>query len=605
MPTREEMRRDYQRKRVLHKSALMFLYALGIAGAGFIFQDELQDGFEKIQSYASNINFQKQTGSRPVQNRVQNPRPVDETPVRTVEQAGAAQTVSNVQPVQYVQNVSTDLNVSRLQNPPEAVAARNMPAKAAQANSDMSAQTDADTGLSNERALELLNQFFKAMARPSVTVPLRIDSAAGALSREGLATSGLTTVGLKKEGLSNRLSALQQDKAADNELRQQVEMFNRVFPWVKVEQNKADDLVNDDKAQSLTSDSQSSLVQAFEQMDLEYKSGTVQKGCSVSKESCSFVESAQKAGLSKADISFITQELAGDIELGRMKAGDTFEAVTGVDKDKNVRQVVYVALTIQGKKYERYAWTDESGERNLYTPEGIRPTKEIMKFPVEFHKYVSSPFGMRKHPRLGVRRMHKGVDLALPTGTPIKAAADGIVTHAGWGGGYGNYIEIKHKNGYTTRYAHLSKFEKGLKTGNKVYAGQNIAKGGNTGIGTGPHLHFEVRINGTPVNPLLDHRLEGAKKLKTGQMGEFLAFVDAVHMDAADLPSRGFGLKKALANAKAPLPITEDNMMHTSSNHVPSFAKSRESRGLSAALSGKARVPMISFSMKNKRGNGS
>lgn len=210
--------------------------------------------------------------------------------------------------------------------------------------------------------------------------------------------------------------------------------------------------------------------------------------------------------------------------------------------------------------------------------------------------------------------MHKGVDLALPTGTPIKAAADGIVTHAGWGSGYGNYVEIKHKNGYTTRYAHLSKFEKGLKKGVEVYAGQNIAKGGNTGftkdgrrISTGSHLHFEVRINGTPVNPLLDHRLEGPKKLEPAKMGEFLAFVDAVHMDATDLPSRGFGLKKALANAKAPLPITEDNnlLTHASSNDVPSFVKSPDRQGLSKALSGKVRVPMISFPMKNKRGNGS
>lgn len=701
MPTREELRRDYQRKKVVHKSALMFLYALGIAGVGFVFNNELQDGFDKVQAYASNIDFQNhtskgpdvtQTSSSPTttatvtaavaadQNSariatsvqtdvVQTPKASENTSDKiqvsaAVQNSAPSPNQKSAMPVQNSAELTPSVHgsqtlaalaslsgerltseLSQSGQPSHEQQARNnaslgdlMPQDQTEGRQPIQEKTFLNPSVHDKTALEqraregiLYNQTADGqqgqMPAASVTpdasermaqsnaVSQIDDAQALKMFNQLMEAMTRTSAVMPKAGVAGRLAELQENKINHDENNlKQFESVKRTIPWLSIKYDTANRSVQPDDGNVALSDTGQVEQSSFAHMDFETVKGSVKKGASFSSIGNSFAESALEAGLDKENISFITRALAGDVELGDMKPGDTFEVVTSANNGRNAGEVVYVALSVHGKKYERYAWTDENGERNLYTPEGIRPTKEIMKFPVEFHKYVSSPFGMRKHPRLGGRRMHKGVDLALPTGTPIKAAADGIVTHAGWGSGYGNYVEIKHKNGYTTRYAHLSKFEKGLKKGVEVYAGQNIAKGGNTGftkdgrrISTGSHLHFEVRINGTPVNPLLDHRLEGPKKLEPAKMGEFLAFVDAVHMDAADLPSRGFGLKKALANAKVPLPITEDNnlLTHASSNDVPSFVKSPDRKGLSKALSGKVRVPMISFPMKNKRGNGS
>src|SRR5690606_12372603 len=114
---------------------------------------------------------------------------------------------------------------------------------------------------------------------------------------------------------------------------------------------------------------------------------------------------------------------------------------------------------------------------------------------------LSSGFGMRRHPVIGYNKMHKGLDFAAPTGTPIYAAGDGRITVRGRRGGYGNYIRIRHNNGFDTAYAHMKGFKSGLSVGSRVKQGQVIGYVGTTGQSTGPHLHYEVLQNGTQVNP--------------------------------------------------------------------------------------------------------
>ncbi len=120
--------------------------------------------------------------------------------------------------------------------------------------------------------------------------------------------------------------------------------------------------------------------------------------------------------------------------------------------------------------------------------------------PVPRYRRISSPFGWRRHPILGRRMMHNGIDMAAPIGTPVVAAKEGRVIFAGWSGGYGLHVVIRHNNGFTTSYSHLSKSF--VKVGDWVKAGQRIANVGNTGRSTGPHLHFEIRKYGQALDPL-------------------------------------------------------------------------------------------------------
>ena len=135
----------------------------------------------------------------------------------------------------------------------------------------------------------------------------------------------------------------------------------------------------------------------------------------------------------------------------------------------------------------------------FYDINGKSVVKALMKTPINGAR-LSSPFGMRKHPILGFNKMHRGTDFAAPTGTPIMASGSGTVTRARWCGGGGNCVKIRHNSTYQTIYAHMSKFAKGIKEGKKVKQGQIIGYVGSTGMSTGPHLHYEVVVNGKKVN---------------------------------------------------------------------------------------------------------
>ncbi len=161
-------------------------------------------------------------------------------------------------------------------------------------------------------------------------------------------------------------------------------------------------------------------------------------------------------------------------------------------------EILFANLKLSGQDNSLY-YFDKNGSEGHYDKNGKSVKKALMKTPINGAR-LSSPFGMRKHPIDGFNKMHRGTDFAAPMGTPIMASGDGVVKKAGWCGGGGNCIKIKHNSTYQTIYAHMSKFARGIKTGVRVKQGQTIGYVGSTGKSTGPHLHYEVIVNGKKVN---------------------------------------------------------------------------------------------------------
>ena len=158
-------------------------------------------------------------------------------------------------------------------------------------------------------------------------------------------------------------------------------------------------------------------------------------------------------------------------------------------------------FTNSGKQYRAVRYVDPDGGAHYYTPDGRSMHKAFLRAPLEFTR-ISSGFNLaRKHPILNTIRAHKGIDYAAPIGTPVRAAGDGRIAYVGPKGGYGNLVEIDHSRGITTVYGHLSRFAKGLRAGQHVTQGSVIAFVGMTGLATGPHLHYEYRVNGVFKNP--------------------------------------------------------------------------------------------------------
>ena len=172
-----------------------------------------------------------------------------------------------------------------------------------------------------------------------------------------------------------------------------------------------------------------------------------------------------------------------------------------LDEKKEVVEtglILFANLKLSGQDNSLY-YFDEEGSEGHYDKNGKSVKKALMKTPINGAR-LSSPFGMRKHPIDGFNKMHRGTDFAAPMGTPIMASGDGIIKKAGWCGGGGNCVKIRHNSTYQTVYAHMSKFARGIKSGVRVKQGQTIGYVGSTGKSTGPHLHYEVIVNGKRVN---------------------------------------------------------------------------------------------------------
>ena len=186
-----------------------------------------------------------------------------------------------------------------------------------------------------------------------------------------------------------------------------------------------------------------------------------------------------------------------------IRKGDWFEIFYEKfeDNNKKVRdtgKIIYASMFVNGEEINLYNFKFKNDEE-YYDIKGKSITKSLMKTPINGAR-LSSSFGMRKHPILGYNKMHRGTDFAAPSGTPIMASGSGTITRARWCGGGGNCVKIKHNSTYETIYAHMKSFAKGIKEGRKVKQGQIIGYVGSTGMSTGPHLHYEVVVNGKKVN---------------------------------------------------------------------------------------------------------
>ncbi len=187
-----------------------------------------------------------------------------------------------------------------------------------------------------------------------------------------------------------------------------------------------------------------------------------------------------------------------------IRKGDWFEIYYEKFKDDNDKvrdtgKIIYASMYVNGEEINLYNFKFGKDEEEYFDIKGKSITKSLMKTPINGAR-LSSSFGMRKHPILGYNKMHRGTDFAAPSGTPIMASGSGTVTRARWCGGGGNCVKIKHNSTYETIYAHMKSFAKGIKEGKKVKQGQIIGYVGSTGMSTGPHLHYEVIVNGKKVN---------------------------------------------------------------------------------------------------------
>ena len=231
----------------------------------------------------------------------------------------------------------------------------------------------------------------------------------------------------------------------------------------------------------------------------------------------SLYKSAIDTGIPDSIIVEFARIYGFEIDFQRdIRKKDSFQIMYEIFKDENDEMVekgniLFANLNVRGMNYPLYFF-NKKNLRGHYDESGKSIIKTLMKTPINGAR-LSSPFGMRKHPIDGFNKMHRGTDFAAPMGTPIMASGDGVIVKAGWCGGGGNCVKIKHNSVYQTIYAHMSKFSNKVKKGIRVKQGQIIGYVGSTGKSTGPHLHYEVIVNGKKINSQT-LRLPSGKVLK-------------------------------------------------------------------------------------------
>ncbi len=221
----------------------------------------------------------------------------------------------------------------------------------------------------------------------------------------------------------------------------------------------------------------------------------------------SFYQAAVDAGLPPDMVLRLADIFGWKINfLTDIQEGDRFsilyETVYKDGEPVTTGDILAASFTNNGKLFQAVRYTDKEGNTTYYTPDGKSLKRGFLRYPVEFSRISSRFSNARLHPVLHEVRAHKRVDFAAPTGTPIRAAADGKISFQGWKGGYGKVVMIQHDGTYSTVYGHMSRFEPSLREGARVKQGQVIGYVGATGYATGPHLHYEFRINGVHRDPL-------------------------------------------------------------------------------------------------------
>lgn len=249
---------------------------------------------------------------------------------------------------------------------------------------------------------------------------------------------------------------------------------------------------------------------------------------------------ATRAGLSPQTMIEVIRLFSWDVDFQRdIHPGDRFDVLVTRSHLPNGDvagwgTVDFTSLTLRGKAHRLYRFTSKKNGVEYFDENGRSAQKALMKTPINGAR-LSSRFGLRRHPILKYTKLHRGIDFAAPSGTPIFAAGNGTVVYAGRKGGYGNYIRIRHNDRYSTAYAHLKGFRRGVRKGRRVRQGQVIGYVGTTGRSTGPHLHYEVLVRGKQINPLR-LKLPSGRKLKGTELDRFRKIRDAIKERLAALP---------------------------------------------------------------------
>jgi len=234
----------------------------------------------------------------------------------------------------------------------------------------------------------------------------------------------------------------------------------------------------------------------------------------------SLYETALKNDLPRETVDELVRIFGYDVDFQRrVSQGDSFEVFFGSDDENGAPEVLYASLTVGGEQRRVYRYQGDDGTVDFFDEAGRSLKKFLIRKPIA-DGILRSGFGSRFHPILGYSRPHTGVDWANRVGTPIIAAGNGTVLKAEWDSGYGRRVELQHTNGYVTAYSHMSSFAKGITPGKRVQQGQVIGYVGNSGLSTGPHLHYEVIINGSFVDPL-KIRLPRGRELEGRGLVEF------------------------------------------------------------------------------------
>lgn len=255
----------------------------------------------------------------------------------------------------------------------------------------------------------------------------------------------------------------------------------------------------------------------------------------------SLYESGIKAGIPASTMSALVHALSYGIDFQReIQPGNTFRVMYEVMRNPEgvlarTGDVLYAEVQLDDRVVPVYRYKYSDGRTEYYDRKGNSVRKTLMKTPVNAAR-MSSGFGMRRHPVLGYSKMHKGMDFAAPTGTPIYAAGDGVIVERGWKGSYGNYIRIRHNGTLQTAYAHMSRFSSSLSRGSRVKQGQVIGYIGTTGRSTGPHLHFEILVNNTQVNPAKIANMNTGEALKGKNLERLKGIVNAIDKKFENLP---------------------------------------------------------------------
>jgi murein DD-endopeptidase MepM/ murein hydrolase activator NlpD len=280
----------------------------------------------------------------------------------------------------------------------------------------------------------------------------------------------------------------------------------------------------------------------------------------------SLYETALKQGLPRSIIEVMTRVFANDVDFQRATApGDSVEAFFSDPDDINPRpELLCASMTVRDQTFKYYRFqTPDDNMVDFYDENGRSMRKFLVRKPIAEGE-MTSPFGMRYHPILHYARMHTGVDWAAPIGTPIYAAGNGVVIKAEWDGGYGRRVEIQHANGYVTTYNHMSSFGRGIVDGAHVVQGQTVGYLGDTGLATGPHLHYEVIINGNFVDPMAI-KLPRTREFDGKMLAAFKRERDRIDQLMAESPSAA----AMAAERPAPTPVAATAELQLNSTASP------------------------------------